>query len=86
MHSAAPPGSLRTEFVRRGEALRVKGRLPRPGEELGLTADLAPPSGKPMARRPAKARRLPRLMPARRSSPDARTLLTMSVIFSWFGL
>jgi hypothetical protein len=83
MATAAPSGSLRSEYNRR----RGRSRLPaRPGEERGLTADLAPPAGKALA--PVKARpvRLPRPAPARRVPGGARTLLTMSVVFSWFGL
>jgi hypothetical protein len=86
MASTAAFGSLRTEYVRRRGTSRLPGRLPRPGEERGLTADLSPPSGKALAHRPPRARPLPRLPSVRRSSPGARTLLTMSVIFSWFGL
>lgn len=86
MAFAATPGSLRSEYIRRRGISRLPARMPRPGEERGLTADLAPPAGKALA--PVKARpvRIPRPAPERRVPSGARTLLTMSVIFSWFGV
>jgi hypothetical protein len=86
MASTTAFGSLRTEYVRRRCRSFSPRRLPRPGEERGLTADIAPPSGKALARRPARLRGLPRMPAPRRGSPGLRTLLTMSVIFAWFGL
>jgi hypothetical protein len=79
--------SLRSECHRRRGFPRLDTRLPRLGEERGVIADLAPPAGKALARKPVRAGRLPQLGSAsRRGFSGARTLLTMSAIFSWFGL
>ena len=87
MISAANCPSLRTEYQYRRGHPRQNARLPRQCDERGIVADLAPPAGKALARRPARFSRPPRLGPVRkRGSTGARTLLTLSVIFSWFGL
>jgi hypothetical protein len=79
-------GSLRSEYHRaRGNSSSVR-RLPRPGDERGIVGDLAPPMGTALAPRRARVRRFSRPAPIRRGPPGARTLLTLSVIFSWFGL
>jgi len=85
MESAAGSPSLRLEYHRRGVS-RLDARLPRLGEERGVVADLAPPAGRALAPRPRRMPRMPPKHPVERGSRGARTLLTMSVIFSWFGL
>lgn len=87
MASASNWISLRSEYHPVRGRLRLGSRLPRPGEERSLVADLAPTEGTALARKAVRPRRLP--APAstkKRGSPRARTLLTMSMIFSWFGL
>jgi len=87
MASAANCPSLRSGFHRRAGRPRLDERIPRIGAERGLVADLGPPAGKALARQPFRTRRLPDLgHPGKRGSPGARTLLTMSLIFSWFGV
>ena len=86
MQSPADAPSLRTQFHHPRIRRHPDTRLPRVGDERGIVADLAPPAGKALAPRPARVSRLPRLAPKRKNrSRGARTLLTMSVIFSWFG-
>ena len=85
MANAATGRSLRSEFHVR-PARRAMARMPRVGDRRGLVADLAPPKERPPARgrfgSPPKLRN----EPAKRVSKGAGTLLTMSVIFNWFGL
>ena len=63
--------------------------LPRLGDERGVIADLAPVAGRdlgPNARR-RRHRATTRKAKARgRYAFGTKTVLTMSVIFSWFGL
>jgi hypothetical protein len=85
MEDLPPDPSLRTRFS--VDAIyRRSAVLPRLGDERGLIADLAPATGGALAR--GVPRRPPALRGAgrERRALGPRTVLTMSVIFSWFGL
>jgi hypothetical protein len=60
--------------------------MPRLGDERGIVADLAPLAGRSLAPGQHRDRRSPKKVPENKTNArGARPLLTMSLIFSWFG-
>jgi hypothetical protein len=80
--------SLRNQYIAHSRKMAARTTLPRLGDERGIIADLAPPAGSALSRRPRGRRsRKPIFRPGPRPvSRGLRTVLTMSVVFSWFGL
>jgi len=87
METAGQERSLRSDYMDRPRYRRLARPLPRLGEERGLVADLAPPAGRTLARKPKRTLALsyPRLRGDSKAS-RARALQSVSAIFSWFGL
>ncbi len=85
MANARECRSLRSDFNLR-RSRRGLAPIPRMGDRRGMVADLAPPKEGRPARAILRSRQNPLPESVSRVNRGARTLLTMSVIFNWFGL